>query len=30
MTTDHIVKAFDQDLRRLDTMIAEMGGLVET
>ncbi|OHC83130.1 MAG: phosphate transport system regulatory protein PhoU [Rhodospirillales bacterium RIFCSPLOWO2_12_FULL_67_15] len=30
MTTEHIVKAFDQDLRRLDTIIAEMGGLVET
>jgi phosphate transport system protein len=30
MTTDHIVKAFDQDLKRVDTIIAEMGGLVET
>ncbi|MSO85266.1 MAG: phosphate signaling complex protein PhoU [Rhodospirillales bacterium] len=29
MTTDHIVKAFDQDLKRVDTIIAEMGGLVE-
>jgi phosphate transport system protein len=30
MTTDHIVKAFDQDLKRLDAIIAEMGGLAET
>ncbi|MEK7245002.1 MAG: phosphate signaling complex protein PhoU [Pseudomonadota bacterium] len=30
MTADHIVKSFDQDLRRVDTIIAEMGGLVET
>jgi len=30
MTTDHIVKAFDQDLKHMDTVIAEMGGLVET
>ena len=27
---DHIVKAFDQDLKHVDTVIAEMGGLVET
>ncbi len=30
MTTDHIVKAFDQDLKRIDAIIAEMGGLAET
>jgi phosphate transport system protein len=31
MTTehDHIVKAFDEDLKHVDTVIAEMGGLVE-
>ena len=29
MATDHIVKAFDQDLKRVDAIIAEMGGLVE-
>lgn len=29
MTTDHIVKAFDQDLKRIDAIIAEMGGLAE-
>lgn len=29
MTTDHIVKAFDQDLKRVDAIIAEMGGLAE-
>ncbi len=29
MATDHIVKAFDQDLKHIDTVIAEMGGLVE-
>ncbi|MBM3951437.1 MAG: phosphate signaling complex protein PhoU [Rhodospirillales bacterium] len=29
MTADHIVKAFDQDLKRVDAIIAEMGGLAE-
>ncbi|MBM3566035.1 MAG: phosphate signaling complex protein PhoU, partial [Alphaproteobacteria bacterium] len=29
MATDHIVKAFDQSLRNIDAVIAEMGGLVE-
>ena len=29
MTADHIVKAFDQDLKRVDAIIAEMGGMVE-
>jgi len=29
MEFDHIVKSFDDDLSRLDTIIAEMGGLVE-
>jgi phosphate transport system protein len=27
--TDHIVKAFDEDLKRLNNVIAEMGGLAE-
>ncbi len=30
MTTEHIVKAFDQNLKHVDAVIAEMGGLVET
>jgi len=30
MTTEHIVSSFDEDLKRLDNIIAEMGGLVET
>lgn len=29
MTTNHIVKSFDEDLKRLDNIIAEMGGLAE-
>ena len=29
MTTDHIVKSFDEDLKKLDNIIAEMGGLAE-
>ena len=29
MNTDHIVKSFDEDLRNLDSIIAEMGGLAE-
>ncbi|MDA0997927.1 MAG: phosphate signaling complex protein PhoU [Proteobacteria bacterium] len=29
MPTNHIVKAFDEDLRTLDNVIAEMGGLAE-
>lgn len=29
MDNDHIVKSFDDDLGRLDSIIAEMGGLVE-
>lgn len=29
MTTNHIVKSFDDDLKRLDNIIAEMGGLAE-
>ena len=27
--TDHIVKSFDEDLKRLNNVIAEMGGLAE-
>ncbi len=30
METGHIVKGYDEDLGKLDHMIAEMGGLVET
>jgi phosphate transport system protein len=30
MSSDHTVKAFDEQLRRLDHLIAEMGGLAET
>jgi len=29
MTTEHIVKSFDDELRRLDNIIAEMGGIAE-
>ncbi|MEK9724840.1 MAG: phosphate signaling complex protein PhoU [Rhodospirillaceae bacterium] len=29
MSNDHIVKSFDNDLRRLDYIIAEMGGIAE-
>ncbi len=29
MATNHIVKSFDEDLRELDNVIAEMGGLAE-
>lgn len=29
MTTEHIVKSFDDDLKKLDNYIAEMGGLAE-
>lgn len=29
MATEHTVKSFDEDLRRLDNVIAEMGGLAE-
>lgn len=29
MDHDHIVKSFDEDLSRIDTIIAEMGGLAE-
>lgn len=29
MSTEHIVKSFDEDLQRLDNIIAEMGGLAE-
>ncbi len=29
MTTEHIVKSFDEELNRLDGIIAEMGGLAE-
>lgn len=29
MSQDHIVKSFDDDLRQLDNIIAEMGGLAE-
>jgi phosphate transport system protein len=28
-TAEHIVKSFDDDLKRLEAMVAEMGGLVE-
>ena len=27
--SDHIVKAYDEDLAQLKTMLAQMGGLVE-
>jgi len=30
MTQEHIVKSFDEQLNRLDNVIAEMGGLAET
>jgi phosphate transport system protein len=30
MTSEHIVSSFDDDLKRLDNIIAEMGGLAET
>jgi phosphate transport system protein len=30
MSSDHTVKAFDEQLKRLDHLIAEMGGLAET
>ena len=29
MNTEHIVKSFDEDLKKLDNIIAEMGGLAE-
>jgi phosphate transport system protein len=29
MTSEHIVKSFDEQLRRLENLIAEMGGLAE-
>ena len=29
METEHIVKGYDEELKNLDYMIAEMGGLVE-
>jgi phosphate transport system protein len=29
MDTEHIVKSYDEDLRRLENMIAEMGGMAE-
>lgn len=29
MTTDHTVRSYDEELKRLDNMIAEMGGLAE-
>ncbi|NQW00378.1 MAG: phosphate signaling complex protein PhoU [Rhodospirillales bacterium] len=29
MPTNHIVKSFDEDLKRLDNIIAEMGGMAE-
>ena len=29
MSQDHIVKSFDEDLRKLDNIVAEMGGLAE-
>ncbi|MGZ9035439.1 MAG: PhoU domain-containing protein, partial [Rhodospirillales bacterium] len=30
MSSEHTVKAFDEQLKRLDHLIAEMGGLAET
>jgi len=30
MASEHIVKSYDQELQRLDNIIAEMGGLAET
>ena len=29
MTSEHIVKSFDDQLKRLENLIAEMGGLAE-
>ena len=29
-TSEHLVKSFDQELKRLNSMIAEMGGIVES
>ncbi|NLP82185.1 PhoU domain-containing protein, partial [Acinetobacter baumannii] len=29
MASDHIVKSFDEQLKRLENLIAEMGGLAE-
>ena len=29
MTTDHTVRSYDEELKRLDNLIAEMGGLAE-
>lgn len=30
MNTEHIVKSFDDDLKKIESLIVEMGGLVET
>ncbi len=30
MTSEHVARSFDDDLKRLDNIIAEMGGLAET
>jgi len=30
MTSEHIVKSFDDDLRQIESLITQMGGLVET
>jgi phosphate transport system protein len=30
MATEHIMKSYDQELKRLDNMVAEMGGLAES
>jgi phosphate transport system protein len=29
-THEHVVKSFDQDLKRLKNLLAEMGGIVES
>ena len=30
MVSEHIIKSYDQELQRLDNIIAEMGGLAES
>ena len=30
MASEHIIKSYDQELHRLDNIVAEMGGLAES
>ena len=30
MVSEHIIKSYDQELQRLDNIIAEMGGMAES